>query len=226
MAHASLVERHPGVVDLAVTSRPSVESYQFGAAVTLDAAYVGVTTLFRVPRGQSFRSPTLLRNRVNLVGESNRGLTRASYDPSDYASATVPGDTQISFVRVTEIDHSGASLPPGPILVVPPPVFWVAGRQNLSLNGTAPNVAGLANNQPPQNAMWVDFSRFAKDITVFADGGSPIAVSFGEGRQEFVIPASESFTFKETGATIMSLRGVGGTSAFRVVAALINGLLA
>jgi hypothetical protein len=226
MAQASLVERHSGVVDLAVNNRPAVESYRFGAAVSLDAAYAGVTALFTVPRGHTFRSPTLLRNRVNLVGESNRGLTRASYDPRDYASTTVPGDTQISFVRVIEIDHAGTLLPAGPILVVPPPEFWVAGRQNLTLNGTAPNVPGLPNNLPPQTAMWVDFPRFAKDVTVFADGGSDIAVSFGEGRQEFIVPSTESYTFKETGATLMSLRGVGGTSAFRVVAALVNGLLA
>lgn len=226
MAQVSLVERHPSVVDLAVRSRAGIQSYQFGAAVSLDAAYAGTTVLFTVRRGQTFRSPTLLRSRVNLVGETNRGLIRASYDPKDYASATVPGDPDISFVRVAEIDNAGTVLPEGPILVVTPPGFFTSGRANLTLNGTAPAVAGLPNNLPPQDSMWVDLPKFSTDITVHNDGGSPLAVSFGTGRQELLIPAGEAKLFPESGASIVSLRGDGGATAFRATFALVNGLLA
>jgi hypothetical protein len=226
MTSAHLIERHPGVVDLAVRNNPVYQSYIFGAATTLDLAFAGSNPMFTVFRGRTFKSPTLQRSRVNFVGESNRGLTRVSYDPKDYVSATIPGDSDISFVRIAPVDNAGTTLPEGPILIVPPPEFFTAGRQSLTLNGTAPNVAGQANLLPPSGTMLVDLPKFAKDITIHNDGGAPLAVSFGFGRQEFLIPNGLSETFKETGASLLSLRGDGGTAAFRATFALVNGLLA
>lgn len=226
MTSAQLIERHPGVVDLAVSNNPVYSSYTIGAASTLDLAFAGTTPLVTVRRGRTYRSPTLQRNRINMVGESNRGLTRVSYDPKDFASATVPGDSDISFVRIAPVDNAGVTLPEGPILVIPPPGFWVAGRQNLTLNGTAPNVAGQANLLPPAGTMLVDLPKFATNITIYNEGGSPLAVSFGIGRQEFLIPAASTQTFPQTGASLVSLRGDGGATAFRATFALTNGLLA
>jgi hypothetical protein len=231
MASAQLIERHPNVVDLSVRSRPGIQSYVFGGAVSLDAAYAGTTAMFTVARGRTFRSPTLRRNRVNLVGERSYGLTRASYDPVDYASATIPGDNLISFLRVAEVDNAGTTLPEGPILVIPPPAFFVAGRANLTLNGTAPDVAGLANDIPPleegsTGAMWIDIPKFATAITFHNDGAAPLAVAFGHGRQEFLIPPGEVKTFPQSGVSLVGLRGEGGATAFRATLALVNGLLA
>jgi hypothetical protein len=221
-----MIERHPSVVDLAVQSNPAHQSYTFGAATTLDLAFAGTTAMFTVRRGRTFRSPTLQRNRINMVGETNRGLTRVSYDPKDYVSATVPGDSDISFVRVAPTDHAGILLPEGPILVVPPPGFFVAGRANLTLNGTAPSVTGLPTLLPPPGTMLVDLPKFATEITIHNDGAAPLAVAFGFGRQEFLIAPSTSKTFPETGASLVSLRGEGGPAEFRATFALVNGLLA
>lgn len=226
MTSAQLIERHSGVVDLAVRNNPAYPSYIFGSAATLDLAFAGTTAMFTVRRGRTFRSPTLQRNRINMVGETSRGLTRASYDLKDYASATVPGDSDISFVRVAPVNNAGTTLPEGPILVVPPPMFWTAGRANLTLNGTAPNVAGLPNLLPPPGTMLVDLPKFATNITIHNDGGSPLAVSFGLGRQEFLIAAGEFQLFPQTGVSMVSLRGDGGATSFRAIFALVNGLLA
>jgi len=230
MTSAQLIERHSGVVDLAVTSRPGIQSYTFGAAVSLDAAFAGTTAMFTVLRDRTFRSPILQRNRINLVGESNRGLTRVTYDPRDYAAVTIPGDTDISFVRVTETDNAGTVLPEGPILVVPPPAFFLAGRAQLNLNGTAPSVAGLANNLPPDGAMWVDLPKFANEVVVYNDSGATdLYVSFGIGRQEILVPfaaGANSVAFRETGATMISFRGDGGAVVFRAMISEVNGLLA
>ena len=226
MTSAHLIERHKGVVDLSVTTRAGVHSYQFGAAVSLDAAYIGTTLMFTVLQGRTFRSDTLQRNRVNLVGETHRGLTRGSYAPKDYASATIPGDSDISFVRIADVDNAGTVLPEGPILVVTPPGFFTAGRTSLTLNGTAPDVSGLANDLPPVDSMWVDLPKFATDVTIDNDGAAPLAVSFGVGRQEFLIPSGETKTFPQSGASLVSFRGEGGTATFRATFALVNGLLA
>lgn len=226
MTSAHLIERHPGVVDLSVRNNPVHQSYIFGSAATLDLAFAGSNPMFTVRRGRTFKSPTLQRNRVNFVGEKNWGLTRASYDPKDYASATIPGDSDISFVRIAPVDNAGVTLPEGPILVVPPPGFFTAGRASLTLNGTAPSVAALPTLLPPPGTMLIDLPKFAKNITIHNDGGAPLAVSFGLGRPEFVIPNGDLKSFHETGASLLSLRGDGGTAAFRATFALVNGLLA
>lgn len=222
---ASLLERHSGAVELAIRNRAGVRSYVIGAAVSLNAAFAGTTTLLTIGQGQSFRSISLQRSRRNVVEESRRGLTRISYDPVDFASATVPGDPDISFIRVAEIDIAGVTLPEGPILVVPPPGFYGSGRSSLLLNGTAPNVAGLANNLPPLTAMRIDLPRFADEITVFNDdGATSLFVSLGPGSQEMEVPFGTNITFPEAGSTEILIRGEGGTVAFRIIAAIVNGI--
>ena len=222
---AHLIERHKGVVDLMVRNRPGIASFVFGAALTLDDAYAGTTTMFTILNGSTFRSITLRRNKINRVEETFHGQTRASYDPNDYASATIPGDSDISFVRVAEVDLGGNNLGEGPILVVPPPGFFRSGRSNLVLNGSAPNVVGLDSNLPPPDTMWIDFPRFSDEITIYNDdGANSLFVSFGQGLQEVEIEFSESMTFTKAGATEILIRGEGGAVDFRIVAALVNGI--
>jgi len=224
--YAQLVERHQGVVDLAIRNRAGVVSYLVNAAVTLDAAYAGTTNMFSVPHGRDFRSPTLQRNRKNLVAETRRGLTRIAYDPVDYASVTVPGDSQISFVRIAEVNFAGTTLPEGPILVVPPPGFFVAGRATIPLTGTAPNIAALPNGTPPANAMRIDLPKYADEITIFNDGGASLFIAFGLGQPEVEVPTATSLTFPEAGVSEVFLRGDGAAVAFRLLAALVNGIQA
>tara|TARA_R110000824_G_scaffold111593_1_gene260208 strand:+ start:2061 stop:2747 length:687 start_codon:yes stop_codon:yes gene_type:complete len=222
---AQLVERHPGVIDLAINNNPAFQSVRVGAALTTTAALAGTTAMMTVPTGATFRSRTLRRNRINLVEESNRGLTRIAYDPTDFASATIPGDTQVVFLRVRGIDYGGVVLAEGPILIVPPPGFFQSGRRALIVNGTAPDVSALASNLPPQDAMWLDLPKFSARIEIHNnDGANGLAVSLGEGTQEFIIAFGESQTFEQAGASLISLRGVGGAVVFRATFALVNGI--
>jgi hypothetical protein len=223
---AQLIERHPGVVDLALRNRAGISAYRVGSAVSLDAAYAGTTELETILQGRTFRSRTLKRNGINFVQETNRGLTRVTYDPVDYASATVPGDTDISFVRIAEVDGAGTVLPEGPILVVPPPGFFAFGRAVLNLNGTAPDVAGRANNLPPADAMRVDLPKLADEVTIFNDDAVSLFIAFDLGTQEIEVPAGESLTFVEAGVSEIFLRGGGAVAIFRLISALVNGIQA
>jgi hypothetical protein len=222
---ANLIERHQGVISLAVRNNPNYVSFRFADALTLDAAYASPATLFDRPVGSTFRSKTLRLNGINRVLERNAGLTRVVFDPVDYASATVPGEGQPHFIRVAGIDTAGGVSPFGPILVVPKAGFLSSGRRSLILNGTAPNVAGLASNLPPQDAMWVDLSEFADEIEVFnTDGANDLFFSMGPGTQEILIASGSSKVFKQAGASLVSFRGDGATASFSMTAVLVNGI--
>lgn len=220
---AHLIDRREGVVELYIRSVYPV--YRAYGALTLDAAYSGGTLMFSVRRDDHFLSPTIKRTGRNQVQAPNRGLTRISYDPTDYVSSTLPGDGQVGFLRVADVNDAGSELVKGPILVVPPPGFFRAGRVNLILNGTAPNVAGLASNQPPQTAMWIDLPRYADEMVVSnTDSTNDLFISLGDGTQELEIGNGESFTFSTTGSTLISIRGDGGTATFNISAVLVNGI--
>jgi hypothetical protein len=221
---ASLLERHPGVIDLSIRNRPGVQSYQLGAAVSLDVAFAGTTPLVTVGQGRTFRSLTLQRNKVNLVGESLRGLTRIAYDPVDFASPAVPGDAALCFLRVAEIDLAGVTLPEGPILVVPAPGFFGSGRSSLFLNGTAPNLVGEPNNMPTADGLIIDLPRFVDEITIFNDdGANSLFIALSLSTQELEVPFGTSLTVPEAGATEILLRGAGATP-FRLLCTLVNGI--
>jgi hypothetical protein len=227
-----LIERKPGVVNLAVRTTAGAKSYSFGAALSLDAAFAGATTMFEVPANGSFSSPTLRKSKVNAVQESNRGLTRVQFAPVDYASATIPGDTYTTFLRVQERNAAGTLLAAGPILVVPPGDFFWTNRRSLVLNGTAPNVSGAgANNYPPQGVMRFVLPQFADQVQVMNTGGAnTLYVSFGQGLQETPIPPTAvgapvvSVPFWQAGTIEMFVRAEGGTTPFTVIAAVANGL--
>ena len=219
-----LVERHPGVVDLSVKNRAGVASYVFAAALTLDAAYAGGSAVQTLPRGATFRSHTLARNGKNRVEERNAGLTRFAYDPADYASATVPGDANICFMTVAEVDMGGNNLGPGPILAIPPAGFFAAGRRAvLPLVGTAPNVAGLASNLPSPAALAIDLPRATDEVKLYNDGAGSIFIAFRLGTPEIEVETGTFMAFPQTGATTLYLRGDGATAAFRLIVVLVNG---
>lgn len=223
--YSLLIERKPGIINLAVRSAPGDKSYAFGSAVSLDAAYGGTTAMFEVPANGSFSSKTLAKSRVNAVYENNRGLTRVQYNPVDYASASIPGDTQITFVRVKARDAGGTLLAEGPILVVPPGDFFWANRRSLVLNGTAPNVAAGTNNLPPQNAMRFVLPQFADHVRVLNTGANTLYVSFDQGLQEAAVApvvggVVQSVDFWQAGSVELFVRG---NTTFTVIAAITNG---
>lgn len=228
MSTPNLIERHSGITSLTVKNRPLVSKFGFNAAVTIDAAWAGATALFEVPLGGTFLSPTLRTNRVGFTDSSYRGLTAAAYDLNDYASASVPGDAAISFVRVESFDKSGSSLGEGPIFVVPPPGFFATGRRNLVLNGTAPEVATGSNNLPPSGTMVVALPRFADEVTITnTDAANDLFVSFGAGLQEYLLANGASATFTEAGVDSLYLRSDdAGGATFAATLALVNGIQA
>lgn len=220
------IGRHQGVVDLAIFNNPTYRAFRVNGGMTLDDAFNASVAMMTVPVGQGYRSRTLRRSGKYGVDDSSKGLTRIVFDPNDFASASLPGDDQVGFLRAQGIDHGGVAQAEGPILVVPLPGFFSSENISLPVKGTAPSVAALANGYPPPDALWMRTPRVCGDVTVVnaeVAPGSSLHVSLA-GMPEFEIPAGTTFTFKNAGAVLFSFRGQGGTVAFRATFAIVNGI--
>jgi len=223
MATPHLGERSVGVAQFIVMNRPSVAQYRFVAGNTIDQAVSAPTTMFTIPKGSWFRSPTLQRNTVSLVGENFKGRTIAQVNFDDYNSATIHGDSGINFVRVVEIDKAGTVLPAGPVVVIPPPYFFTSAHRSITLSGTAPSAAALTTGLPPAGALALSFPRMCDDLTIENTSAVPLRVSLGEGMPErsVAVGASLSLAF---GGTAIYLSGTGGAATFDLTATVVSGL--
>ena len=227
---AQYIQRSTGLIDLVVRSRPGVSQYQFAAADTLDNAFSAPVPLFDVQTNTQYISRSLRLQRRGFFDESRVGLTRATFNLNDFAAPTVPGDGVIAFITVL---YQPIGVPafigtPAPILVVPPPGFFNTGRRMLTLTGTAPSLAGQANNLPPPGVMNVVLPKFADQVRIENTGANSLFVSFDEGLPEYEIPAAgTTFTlFQEAGVQQIFLRASGGTTTFQIAASIVNGLQA
>ena len=223
-----LVQRSKGLIDIAIPARAGVKGYAISSQTTLTAAWGGTTRFIDyVPAGSWFRSPTLLRDGLGRVAESIKGQTRVVFDPNDYASATMLGDTMTQYIIVEELDVAGAVLSASPVLVIPPANFFATGRSAMVVKGTANAVAGVSTGFPPPGASRLLLPKFSDEFTIHNVGSDPVFFALGEGEQEITIPASGSRSFIEAGAWDLWFRGnAGDTPVFEAMFAIVNGLQA
>lgn len=221
-----LLERYQNRVYLNLRTGSDVRSYSFIAYQTLDAAYTGGgTAMFSVRAGKQFRSPAVVRRGHGLNDESTRGLTTVMYDPTDYASGSVPADGEIAFLRVVENTLGGVARAEGPILIVPAPGFFGSYRPSLTVGGTAPNVAGLASGLPPATAMHFALPRYADAVSIMNSGSVDLLVSFAQGQPEITVPAGEQRSLPDAVVSEVFVRGNSGTAAFSMYFAVVSGAM-
>lgn len=223
-----LTNRYDRLVEMAVHDRADVRAYRFGAANSLDTAFAGVTAMFTVASGATFRSRSVQRRGLGLSVYENRNLTHVCYDPEDFwaGGGTLPHDAEGAYVRVAEQDAGGTFRPAGPILIVPPPGFFSTTRPNLSVSGTAPNVAATATLTPPDGAMHFVLPRFADSVTVMNRDAASLFVSFNRGLPEVEIPTGETVLLPDAAVSEVFVRGDGATVAFNMYFAIVNAEMA
>lgn len=223
-----LTYRYERFVELVFMNKADVSAYRVGAANTMDAAFAGTTAMFTVGQGATFQSPSLRKRRVGRSLYTNRGLTVAQYDPEDYwvGGGTLPHDAAGSYLRVSEQNAAGVFRPAGPILIVPPPGFFVTTRPNLTVSGTAPNVAASATGVPPTGALHFVLPRFADSTTITNSGGASIYLSFNSGLPEFEILANQTVFLPDGAVSEVFVRGDGAAVPFSAFFAIVNAEMA
>lgn len=104
LTYAGVLERSTHLVHAFLHNDPDVVGYQFWGHRSINDAYgdpldsgvggAGPVAMFRVPRGQSYRSATLRRKRLGLIDEVRRGTTHLLFDVDDFVAPAV-GDSPI-----------------------------------------------------------------------------------------------------------------------------------
>ena len=220
-----LVQRSAELIDIAIPRRPGVASYAVGSQVTLTDAWAGTTTFANVQAGTWLRSPSLVRGGVGSYPDSMRGLTRFSFNPNDYASATMNGDTAMQYLTVSELDAAGTTLSTSPVFVVPPANCFATGRATLVLRGTTLAVAAGPDGFPPPGAGRVLLPLFADEVTFYETGTNDKFEALGDGHPEITVPTGESRQLTEAGAWNLFIRGNAAAAAtFEATISMVNGL--
>jgi len=226
-----LLCRFPNRVEMVVRDPgPDVSAFVFSVADTIDNAFAAPNTAFTVARNGWYRSPSIIKRRWGLADSTNRGLTRVFFDVEDYwqSAGTWPHDPNQFYLRIAEVNAAGVQRPWGPILSVPPPMFYDTPRPTMSLAGTAPSVAGTATGIPPVGAMHIALPRYSTNIRVRNAepvGGNTLYFSFDDGQPEMSMAPGDSDIFYDSSVTDILVRGGGGTAAFEIRCALINGVV-
>ena len=194
--YAGVQDRMTKLIHIALRNDPAVVGYQFWGHETVNGAYgnpaasgvggVGISAMFQVARGTTFRSPTIRSSGRDMVEENRRGGTHAVFDMDDYTAAGVdlPPDSRWLFLRAQE-NRNGVGLLTvpgplpvlGPIYCVPPTKTYGSQNPTFTLQGIAPSaVVGVAAGAPPP---------FDEDLTTAAP--RPLFLVFPVPMTEFVI---------------------------------------
>ena len=238
-----MVRDRPGVTGYRLWGTDNITD-AYGTLAVSGLAGDGGTNFATMTKGGTFMSATLQRDGRGSIDESTRGMTRFKFDLGDFVvpGNDMPPDDQMFFVRLQE-SHTGfvhatqgafltvpaaavanANYPiRGPILVIPPPIWWGQGQPGLALSGVAPSGTTSAAGAPPVYDETVQvplplhlvLPRPATKLTIRNEdgGGGVLLVSLGLGHPMVAVADGETIDFFSGGPrelVLARLIGAGG----------------
>lgn len=227
----NLLERSQGLVDLTLRDNVDTTKYRILVHRNLDSCRSSATTIIDdITKGSMYRSPTLVRKGLGRTMDNNRGLTRITFDLSDFADGgggtapTVPLENEIIYLRVQEFSRSANTyLNAGPILVIPPTGFFNIRNPLLQIGGTAPNTSvalGTPISSPATgdqlHLVFPFYSQTNNIRNLSASGGNNLAYSSGHSMPAMLLPADSDFGLTSAAYSELILAGDGGNVQFVV----------
>jgi hypothetical protein len=208
----------------------------YGTIALSGLAGTGGTAFAETDRATSFVSPSWAR--TQLPEESRRGMSRFYFNPDDFVDPTAPSimppDDAPLFVRLQEshlatggyliVDPAAplnASEPiRGPILVIPPSLFWHTAHPALTLAGTAPTGTLCAVGEVPviddtmqaPPPMIIELPRPGRIVTIVNTGATPLLFSSGLGALMVEIAAGAEEVFEGSLREIVLAAAAGGVT--------------
>jgi len=237
--------RSQNQINITLPKRNGVDRYDLVGAARLNDAYgpvmgtsgFGALPILSVLNGGDFRSQSIQNRGLPGIEESGRGLTRAVFDPNDYATPMDPGasylpnDDATLFLRVIAQNTTGAPSPAGPILVIPPydffstkePVFTVTAQApNLGIGVFPPNIPdtlipGVLNFLVPAYGTTISIRNLDPLV-----GGFPLFVSFHPGTPPTVLMPGDDISLTGAGAPEFFMASPNGNPWFTLRIAVVN----
>lgn len=248
-----IVLRMPGLIDLQIRNRPEVTAYRIWGAQNVNDAYGNPTDsgvggaaggrkmMFQVRSGAVYRSPRIVQRRM-MLDERLGQTTRAIFDINDFIEAAspqpIPHDQAMLCLRLQQkrrttgwVEAQGAvnTGDPimGPILLVPPAVFFGTQGPAIAFSGKAPSNTGSTNGAvpafdpdmqtPPPMHIVLPYP-MKKGKVHNLDVSLTLLVSPGLGFPMVSVPPGEAFevddgTVKEL---VLARSGDGGSCPFKV----------
>ena len=181
----TLSMRKANIVNVVIPLREGVANYKVYVSNNLANAYdpSGLVNIFDARANKVFFSPTI-KNRTNPKYELgvNRKITRLVFDPMDYYDPTTntPKDDQQIYLRVQEVNENGSSLGFSPILIIPPPNFFMypTGAITLVHNAVENNGGVSVGDLPHRSDLSVIVPNYLNFFRIFVPQASAKALLY------------------------------------------------
>jgi len=173
MRQLSIHRRKPGLVDLLIAKTPGAAAYRLKWGTNFDTA---VFTGFLDVPNTGYCSPTAVdADRVTLYGDR----VRAIFNPVDHA---IPDD-EFWWLKMVPLDSAGAEITAsatrGALMVLTPDIGAGSYFPQLTITGTAPNVAAVADS------LQIDFPQQMRDVRI--QSAAALWVAYAEKGPEILL---------------------------------------
>jgi len=206
----SLNRRRKNLLDIVISSKSDVGSYQFAVSDNFD----GMFSDFQVVPKAGYRSKGVVEGSQSYSGF--RGLTRFLLNPEDYVMSFPDlDDTKPFWITVSEIPYGGAAgAPSAPHLVLP--------------YNTTPNLGFNISGSVSATVTEIQLPQLVSNIVIDVVGPDGLNLAYEENGTVFTIPLNAGLdveywsTFHTTGQLFLSSTGMDTefSAAFRLMNSL------
>lgn len=201
MRQLSIHRRKPRLVDLLVTKTVGAYSYRLKWGANFDTA---LFTNFLVSPNTGFRDPAVNdESNITIYGDRVRIL----FDPVTYG---IP-DNSVWWLKMSPLDSTGAEMSTTPALMVLRPSIGGAYFPQLTITGSAPNVATIADS------LEINFPQQMRDMRI--QSTAAIWAAFDPSGPEILLPGDPlpKDISRWSTQSVLYVRGNGAAVPFSLV---------
>lgn len=200
MRHLSIIRRKTNLVDLLVQKTPGAYQYRLKWGANFDTSPF---TNFLVSPNTGFRDPAVSdESNITVYGDKVRIL----FDPATYG---IPDDS-VWWLKMSPLDSTGAEMftTASTMVLAPNPGAYFP---QLTITGTAPNVASIADS------LEIDFPQQMRDMRIMSTAA--VWAAFDPNGPEILLPGDPlpKDISRWSTQSVLFIRGNGAPVPFSLV---------